>query len=165
MHSGLAKTFSPNTRKNSYFGLLLHATHSQFRAAYWPDHQLVCLTVLLSLPVFPAKLLLCWHYPPFTTLQMLHLSSFLPQIFFFLISVFRRLPDRFLFACVMEHYFTNCFGSQSTVGLKFYLVNQNIHPQPHKHRLQRDSAEAFEKQYWVSFLDAVRVDPKWGSLR
>ena len=35
----------------------------------------------------------------------------------------------------------------------------------HKHRLQRDSAEAFEKQYWVSFLDAVRVDPKWGSLR
>ena len=121
MHSGLAKTFSPNTRKNSYFGFLLHTTHSQFRAAYWPDHQLVCLTVLLSLPVFPAKLLLCWHHPPFTTLQMLHLSSFLPQIFFFLISVFRRLPDRFLFACVMEQYFTNCFGSQSTVGIKFYL--------------------------------------------
>ena len=65
------------------FGLLLHTTHSQFRAAYWPDHQLVCLTVLLSLPVFPAKLLLCWHHPPFTTLQMLHLSSFSPQILFF----------------------------------------------------------------------------------
>lgn len=106
MQSRLAKTFSPNTRKNSYFGLLLHATHGQFRAAYWPDHQLVCVTVLLSLPVFPAKLRLCWHHPPFTTLQMLHLSSFFPlEFFFFLISVFRRLPDRFLFACVMEHYF------------------------------------------------------------
>lgn len=166
MQSGLVKTFSPNTCKNSCFRLLLPATHSQFCAAYWPDHQLVCLTVLLSLPVFPAKLLLCWHLPPFTTLPMLQLFFFFPQNFFFFKSLsFRRWSDRFLFACVMEHCFTNCFGSQSTVGIKFYLVNLNTHPQPCKHRLQRDSAEASEKQYRVSFLGALGVAPKQGSLR
>ena len=87
MQSALVKTFSPNTCKNSCFRLLLPETYSQFCAAYWPDHQLVCLTVLLSLPVFPAKLLLCWHLPPFTTLPMLQLFFFSPQNFFFVLNL------------------------------------------------------------------------------
>lgn len=148
MQSGLAKTFSLNTCQKQLF-------LSSLASDAWPvsysilPRPTATLFNYTALPAYlPRKAGTSFHSPPCK--RSIFLFSFFP------VSCLKEIAQidfsDSIFACVMEHCFTNFFWPQSTVGIKFYIVNQNIHPYAHKHTLQRDSTKTFSKRYCVSFL-------------